>query len=440
MSGPTAKAAANSTSTLTPAEQAALHDMIRKSNPEDVLSIVSELHSPTMKSMEGMRMSSGEPMVEDLWDGEPDGMPSLMRIMRGASGAHRGNRIPVGRPMSASGDGAPRMQEVYSPDIASQIGVAEATQAFGEMFTMMNRMAKAIKSLSNEIMTVKAVMKSSEERREREEEEDEKKRREEAKAVAPKTASETAEKEEDDEDEKAASAFLTKARTSLEAAGKLIQRASRQDRIGKSTVAGNLRKQAYDVVAKATSHYNAAVALADTHPGIDSVEDLFAALYKSVPATEAAAFWPAGFAAKSEEADEGDKERDGGEEVASSKAADVDISAVITNIEKALTGVSMLSTDLRGFMDTMSRQSRSATPTPPVYDLAKSTQGGLTAQLAAIAKGEADGVLSRAEADYARETAHAFHQAAQHQIPRNVPESRLRNAPPSVQSIFQAAA
>lgn len=411
---------------LTPAEYGALTQIISKASAADIQALLVEALGKSHPAFDKHKID-GEPNVQDQWDGPPDDMPALQRIMRGASGRHAGGKINIGKPQAASGDGAMRMQDTYSPDMASQMGVAEATQAMGEMMTMMGRMAKSLNStveqigkLVGEVATVKASVTT---------------------AAAVKAEHEKEDHEEKD-DEKAAAEFLSKATAGLTEAGKLVQRAARQDRAKKPEAAKSLRKQAFELVAKATSHYGAAVALADAHPEIDSVETLFSALYKSVPATEAAASgaWPEGLGKSEHEKEENQEEWPESHKAATTTpAADpmASLAPVLDRISKSLDGYGMLQTDIRGLMSAVQGASKDGGK-PPVFDLAKAD--GAATVLKVIDERESEGRLSAAEANFAREVAKGYKQAAEGVIPRIVPDSRLKQAPPSVQQLFQVAA
>jgi hypothetical protein len=430
-----------------------LGKLLAKASPEELRDLLAD--SVLSKAgehglLEG-QVSADPYKVDDIWDGPPDTMPGITRVTRGASKPSPGGSLQVGKPQAASGDGAMRMQETYSPDIAMQSGVAASVERFGEEMSRMREAAKAadrkitmlghilsksigdFSAISGKLDTLIAKAGEWEKKEEKEEKEDEK-------------------------EEKSAARLLAQAKTHLSDARKAVTKSINLRLDGSAADADILLGTARTHFAKARQMHAALEFLAPGHAELAPLAKSFEAVLKALPKNEAenqdkwpdAGLKPVGKAAEeNEEEEEMEKAmRRASVKSAPATQAAPDNSAMLAaatdKIAKSLEGINLLSTDIRGLMSVVQGQSTSAPGLPPAFALAalaKSDPDGFVRDKQnAIRLAVNNGALTQTEADSARDILGNMQAAARGQLDDSIVAMRLRTAPPTVRALFERAA
>lgn len=429
--------------------------------------------------------------VEDLWDGGSDQLPRIVSAHGPRSSAPPGT-IATGPEQFASGEGAERMERMYSTMMTAQRGVQSATERLGQMVAGIHKsvsslikaaegqqlqieavkssvalipaapdaaaiqtmVAEAVgKSIGEEITkalagvtagfekTIAKAMRSVQAKvaadgpeKEAEDEADEP----EAAAKASDGEDEKKEEDDDDKDEKAASAAVLRllAKARLKLAKARLYSAFEEDGTDAAAVAkaANHKVVAAFHIAKAESYVSSAKALRGAvGPSTEAILASIAKAKKSAGDVKMQDTWPNTNDKKpSAKSDTDTTVATTGDDVAAKAIAEA-----AANIQKAVNGMGVLTASVSDLMNTVAGQSRRGDGLPPVFSLAKADASSLDVKSAAITDLADKDVITMDDRDSAFEL---IRLAKMSGVQPEFVQAKLQRLPTAVQKIFAAAA
>lgn len=428
--------------------------------------------------------------VEDLWDAGSDAVPRIVSAHGPRSSSPPGT-IPTGPEQLASGEGAERMERMYSTMMTRQAGVQSATERLGQMVAGIHKsvsslikaaegqqlqieavkssvalipaapdataiqtmVAEAVsKSIGEEITkalagvttsfekTIAKAMRSVQAKvaadgpeKEAEDEADEP----EAAAKASDGEDEKKEEDDDDKDEKAASAAVLRllAKSRLKLAKARLYSAFEEDGTDAAAVAkaANHKNVARFHIAKAESYVSAAKALRGMiGPSTEAIMASIAKAKKSAD-VQMQDTWPNTDDRKTAKSDTDTTTTGAGTDTAAAKA----LTDAAEKIQKAVAGFGVLTASVGDLMNTVAGQSRRGDGLPPVFSLAKADPTSLDAKTAAINELVNTDVINSDDRDSALEVIRLVKMPG---VQSEFVDAKMARLPTAVRKILAAAA
>lgn len=436
------------TTALSPDVQAAMMTLlstVAKGNPDAMKNLLAD--SLLTSSVDGLLAKAHDAMegegirqVHDHWDGSPAGRVETYRVSGGGSGDNTSDKGPVGPGQHASGEGAAEMIRQYSELARRQAETTRVTTRLGEdlnkAMTAVKAILDAMQGMNKEFVAIKGIVAKAEEEKAKHEEEMKKKHDEEeaAKAVAAKAESDMKKEDEkehekeaesDEPKEKAAAVMRVHARQELSKAQAAFDAALAAPTAG---VAGPLLAKADTHLTVAKAHADAARTLnPDSTIGLPMLQKSIIRLAKALPegSKHNQEVWPDG----------------SGEDKTAAKAApavdpNTNLANVVADINKALSGISLLQTTVAGLVSTVGGQSRNPSGLPPVFELAKAVPAALEQIETGIERLQQDGAINEGHADAGREVLSMVKAAGNGIVPSEIVTARINRLTEPVKALF----